>query len=225
MTRVTFSRTSDEPPPPLQERLTIGEGGAWTAWLSTGPAVGHFGGPADPAGPGARILGLAEAAAGVAPPDGGKAAFDATIDRVTVDGRTLATEYRQDVDGPWGELLHECRSFLDAAASFPVAAIGLAIAAPDRARLEHRGSDTIGVNVGGARAEGTVWTESGEYLTRGTARLDGALVEAGPGWSVDVPLEGLDLSRPGNLVVTMELTVFDEEGPVVAQLSAGRGPA
>jgi hypothetical protein len=224
MTRVTFSRTSDEPPPLLRERVEIRDDGAWTAWLSTGPAVGRFGGPADPAAPGARILALAEATAGVAPPDGGKPAFDATIDRVTVDGRTLAIEYRQDVDGPWGELLLECRSFLDAAASHPLAAVALAIAAPDRARLEHRGSETIGVDLGGARAEGTVWTESGEFLTRGTARLDGGLVDAGPGWSVDVPLQGLDANKPGSLVVSMELTVFDDEGPVVAQLSAGRAP-
>jgi hypothetical protein len=227
---VSFSRVSGSPPP-ARALLEVHADGSWTAWRSIGLAVGRFAAEGGAESPGARIIELGEATAGADAPELGDQPLDTTIDRVAVDGRSVAVGYRAEPDGPWGELLAACRELLDKATDHPVAAIGLAIVAPDRLRLEHHGEMPIRVDLSGLRGEGTVWTDAGEYLARGVPRLggderegSGGQVEAGPGWSADIVLEGLDPSTPGNLVVTMTLAVEDNGQRVPVALSAGRAP-
>jgi len=223
VSRVLFTRISGSPPP-AQEVLAIEADGSWTAHLVTGTVVGRFAGPAGDGGPGGRIVDLADRAVASEPPAIGNQPLDATIDRVSVDGRSLVTEYRTDPGGPWGDLLGACRALLFDAVANPVAAIAMVVAAPDRLRLEHRGTEPMSVDMNGAEVEGTVWTESGEYLTRGTARLDAGPVEAGPGWHRDVLLEGLDPAKPGNLVAIIGFAIELGGSYVPVTLSAGRAP-
>ena len=227
MSGVAFSRISGSPPP-ARELLSIRPDGSWSAWRSVGRAAGRFAGPGGPGTQGARIVELAEPAAGAEAPDLGDQPMDTTIDRVEVDGRSVAVGYRAEPDGPWGELLAACRGLLKDAIDHPVAAIALVIVGPDALRLEHRGTEPLRVDLTGLRGEGTVWTDAGEYLTRGLPRVaeggPGGAVEASPGWSADIVLEGLDPSKPGNLVVTMTLAVEDEGERVPVALSAGRAP-
>jgi hypothetical protein len=224
VSRVSFARVSGAPPP-ARELLSIEDDGSWTAWRSTGRAAGRFAGPAGTNGPGARIIALAAAAADS--PDPGpppNAPVDTTMDHVTVDGRSVTIGYRAVPEGPWGQLLEALRGLLKEAIEHPVAAIALAIAGPDVLRLEHRGTEPLNVDLTGASAEGTVWTESGEYLTRGLGRLDAGPIEASPGWTAMVPLEGLEPDKPGNLVATMALAAEDGGELVPVRLSAGRAP-
>jgi len=224
VSRVSFARISGAPPP-AREILEVEADGSWTAERATGRAVGRFAGPADEAGGvGARIVELADAAAENEPPGIGDQRVDATVDRVTVGERSLVAEYRSDPGGPWGELLRSCRALLEEAIDHPVAAIAMNIAGPGVLRLEHRGSEPVRLDLGGARAEGTVWTEAGEFLTRGKGRLDLGPVEAGPGWTQDIVLEGLDPEADGNLVAIVRFAIESGGTLVPAALSAGRAP-
>jgi hypothetical protein len=230
VTGVSFSRISGSPSP-SHESLDVRSDGTWTAWRSTGLAAGRFAGEGGPGSRGARIVELADAAVDADAPELGEQPMDPTIDRVEVDGHSVTVEYREEPDGPWGELLAACRALLDEAVDRPVAAIALAEVAPDRLRLEHRGSEPLRVDASGLRGEATVWSDAGEYLTRGVPRLDPAdpavaegPVEAQPGWAVDIVLEGLDPAKPGNRVLIITLAVEDAGQRMPVALSAGRAP-
>jgi hypothetical protein len=221
MSRVAFARLSDAPPP-MREKLDIDDDGAWQAWRSVGRAIGRFSGSGGVAGAD-RILALATAAESMEPPDPGGKTRDTTFDTLTIGDRSVRLPYRGILDGPWGELLTACRDLLNDALDHPTAAIGITITAPDRVRLEHRGDETLSVEFGAARVDAQVWTAEGVFVASGTGTVDAGHVDAGPGWSIEVPLGGIDPA--GDEPVVFVSFVADDGGvfiPVV--VSAGRAP-
>jgi hypothetical protein len=223
MSRVTFTRLSDAPPP-LRETLDVDADGSWRAWRSVGQAIGRFAGAGDAAAPGHRIVTLAEAATEIDPPGPGDASADTTWDTIEAGGTSLRVPYRATPEGAWGELLAACRGLLDDAITSPKAAIGMTLVAPDRVRLEHRGDEPLPVELGGATVEATVWTADGTFIASGTGRVAADHVDAGPGWTTDVELEGIDPSGGGQPVVFVSFVANDGGVFVPVVLSAGRAP-
>ena len=216
MTRVEFSRLSDRYPP-ARELVTVEEDGSFRGWRSVAPVVGRFGGVVDdPAG--FRLV--AQRAAEAEPPDRGDFPSDATVETFRVGSRTLRLGEHDRPDGPWGELAARVRSLVDAMVDRPVAALGISLPAPSRVRLEHRGSDTLGLELGNAavmvkRMRGGV--PSREY---GYAELGGDAQEIGPGWSLDVELDPPATETGDRYEASAEL-VADDGGvliPVVVYL-------
>ncbi len=223
MSRVTFARLSDAPPP-LREMLDVEADGSWRAWRSVGQAIGRF------AGDGATTLAaLAERAATESPPPTGELPPDASVDRITI---TQAGRRRSHVRsfgstqrpaGAWGELVAACRALLDDAIAHPTAAIGLVVTAPDLVRLEHRGDGPLPIELGSAQVEATVWKD-GAFVVAGSGQIVAGHVDAGPGWSLEVPLTGIDPSASGDAVVFVSFVADDGGVYIPVTLSAGRAP-
>jgi hypothetical protein len=223
MTRITFARLSDAPPP-MREMLEIEDDGSWRAWRSVGQAIGRFAdrGGADAAG--RRIVELAAATEEADPPAASEFHPDATVDTIRVGERSVAVSYRASRTGPWGELLSATRGLLDDAISHPTAAIGLVLVANDRVRLEHRGTDPLPIELGSAQVEATVW-QHGVFVGAGTGRVEAGHVDTGPGWSLDVALDGIDPAANGEAVVFVSFVADDGGVYIPVTLSAGRAPA
>jgi hypothetical protein len=225
MSRVAFARLSDAPPP-LREMLDIDDDGSWRVWRSVGTAIGRFAGSGDAdAGAGRGILELAAAAEQSEPPRGDEFPADATVDSIDLGGRSVSVPYRQSPDGPWGKLFKACRDLLDEALTQPLAAIGLELAGSGRVRLEHRGDESLPVEFGAAQVEATVWTPDGTFVASGTGKIDAGHVDAEPGWSLEVSLEGIDASAKGQPVVFVSFVADDGGVYIPVVLSAGRAPS
>ncbi len=223
MSRVAFARLSDASPP-LREMLDVDENGSWTVWRSVGVAVGRFAGSGEAAsGAGKRIIDLAAAAEGSQEPSSKDVGADATVDSIDIGDRSVAVPYRHSPDGPWGALFAACRIVLDEALDHPKAAIALVVAAPDRVRLEHRGEEPLPIELGSAQVEATVWAD-GVFVAAGTGRIEAGHVDAGPGWSLEVPLEGIDPAAKGEAVTFVSFVANDGGVYIPVVLSAGRAP-
>ncbi len=223
MSRVALARLSDAPPP-LRETLDVDPDGSWRVWRSVGQAIGRFGGSGDAAAAGQRIVMLAEAATDTDPPGPGDASADTTWDTIEVGSTSLRLPYRAAPDGPWGELLAACRGLLDDAIASPKAAIGMTLMAPDRVRLEHRGDEPLPIELGAASVEATAWTADGAFIASGSGRVAADHVDAGPGWAIDVDLDGIDASAGGQPVVFVSFVANDGGVFIPVVLSAGRAP-
>jgi hypothetical protein len=224
MSRVAFARLSDAPPP-VREILDVEDDGSWTVWRSVGLAIGRFAGSGEAAsGAGKRIIALAAAAEADEPPADGNFPPDATVDSIDLGGRSVSVPYRETVGGSWGELLAACRGLLDEALEHPRAAIGLVVAGPDRVRLEHRGEEPLPIELGSAQVEATVWAD-GVFVAAGTGRIKSGRLDAGPGWSLDVQLEGIDPSAKGEAVTFVSFVADDGGVYIPVVLSAGRAPS
>lgn len=225
MSRVAFARLSDAPPP-LREMLDVDDDGSWRAWRSVGLAIGRFAGSGDAAGgAGRRILELAAEAEASEPPRDGGDAPDATVDSIDLGDRSVWVPYRKTPDGPWGKLFQATRDLLDEAVSHPLAAIGMELAGPNRVRLEHRGTEPLSLEFGAAGVEATLWTPDGIFVASGTGKVDAGHVDAGPGWSIEVPLDGIDPAAKGEPVVFVSFVADDAGVYIPVVLSAGRAPS
>lgn len=217
-----FTRASDAPPP-LLETVDVDADGSWRAWRSNGAVVGRFGAPTggERVAAATRAAGLAQVPAGVELPP------DAVVDRLRIggdDGPVAAISSSARPDGPWGDAFDACRSLVDEAAGHPVAALGIVAVRADRVTIEHRGAAPITVEFGGARADATVWAPDGSFVAAGAGMLRAGRVAAAPGWSLDVPLEGIDPSTEGELVVSISFVADDGGVYVPVMLAAGRAP-
>jgi hypothetical protein len=176
----------------------------------------------DPSGLRALVAGVA----GSSPPSAGSLPLDATVDTLAVAGRELEVSANGSVDGEWGALLDACRGLLDDAAASPVAAVALVIAGPGELRLEHRGTESLPIELANLWVEVTRWrgdtpVGSAERSVPGLGR-----VEAGPGWSLAVELEGGPAhGEPGDLLTASAAFVAEDEGVFVPVLVTGRSPA
>lgn len=221
MTLLRFARRSDAPPP-ARELLEVADDGSMTGWLSQGPLVGACRGPV-PDLEGLRAL--VEAAARSPVPTPGDAPLDATIDALDVAGREHAWPEHEVVAGPWGDLLAAARTLLlDALPAMPAAAVGLAFPGPDRLRLEHRGGAPLVLELGAAWAEVTRWRDGVPVGSAETRDLRLGRVEAGPGWSAEVPL-AVPGGEAGDLLTASAWFVADDEGIHVPVVLTGRGIA
>jgi hypothetical protein len=212
MTLVEFKRLADAPPPE-RELLVVEDDGRAVAWRSNGRAVGRFAGPVRNAG---GLRAAAESAMQADPPavDGPRA--DASVEVVTTAGRTARVAARRPVEGPWSALVEACRSELDAITGSPLAAIAGVVLPGGRLRLEHRGTEPLPVELGALAATFKLWREgrlaASASIPAGGAPGNLGSLEAGPGWTLELGPDGLDLAGGGILAV--EATFVADDGGV-----------
>lgn len=220
MTAWSFSRLSDAPPP-LRELLDVADDGTFTMWRSVGEIVGRFAGTVPDAGAAAAVA--ADSAAGD-PPAAPELAPDATVDTVTVAGRSHTTTQHRRPDGPWGDLLALGRELLDALVDQPAAAIAASLPSPTLLRLEHRGDGTLPVLLGGAVVDVRAWSPTDLVAQAYAEPPPAGAVDAGPGWVLEVPLPELPLPAGTTLAVDVSF-VADDGGVLVPMVARATRPA
>jgi hypothetical protein len=220
-----YRRTGGRQPSDF-EVLRVGDDGAFTLWRTIAVAsnpptpIGRFAGSLseDEAGP------LRDAAAGVRghnlqlelPPG-------SAVERIATAGAVGTIPHSAEPDGAWGVLVAQCRGLLTALTDRPQAALALEVA-PDGglARLVHRGQQPLSVDPESLKVHAVLWEgyeQRGDW--RWQASQEPAEVEAGPGWSLDLPFDhGLTTTATAELGVTVEVQVFagEDEGWLVCVL-------
>ena len=208
---VSFARIAFSPPP-LREMLAVRADGTATGWRSNGPVVGRFASRVD------GLEALRAAVAGVAadegpPPGPVELVPDAAWEEVSAGGHTARFAADDEVEGPWGVLVDRCRGLLDEVSGSPSAAIAVLVDGGGHVRLEHRGDGTLPLELGSLQVSLTLWRDGREAAQAGTGTSVGR-VEAGPGWSLDVPDASIDLKGGGKLVAVASF-IADDDGVFV----------
>jgi hypothetical protein len=188
--------------PAVAESVEVAEDGTLTGWRSVSAGgVGWFAGRL-PAAELAEIRALIEAAGATPPqarprPDAAEEVLELTATGpVRIAG--LA-----DGPGDWPRLAAASRRLLDRLTDFPRAAVGVRYTA-GAARLEHRGTDPVRVDLGTVAVAATAWRGYYEPAGDWAGEVTGpGAVEAGPGWAYDLPV-GLEAAGPD---VTVHLAV------------------
>lgn len=189
--------------PALAEGVEVSDGGLISGSTTVGPIVGEFGGRLTDAEVGTlttlvAAVGGAGIQAGARMPGGSSE----TLELPGSDPQSVAG--LADGDDPWSALADAARALLDRMADFPSAAVGLEMAGPDRARLVHRGTDPVLLDLATVSVGATAWRgyyePAGDWagVTTGPER-----VQAVPGWSFDLPI-GLDV--PAGDDITLHVT-------------------
>jgi len=207
MTLVTYSRLADAPPPE-RELLEVEPDGRARVWRSNGTAIGRFGGTA---GDLAGLRAAAEEAAAGEPPTVGELPPGAALEIVAAGARPARRAPPAAVAGSWAQVVDLCRGELDAQVAWPVAAIAGVLGADGGFRLEHRGSETLPIELGALVVEVVLW-RGGAEAARGRMPGEGlGRVEAGPGWSIQLAGPAVDL-RGGGTLVAVASFVADDAG-------------
>lgn len=216
MTLLVFERLAGSPPPE-RELLTLEADGSAVAWLSNGPAVGRFGGPVVDL---VAIRGAAEAVADLDVPGPIQVPPGAAIETIATAGRTARFVARRPVTGPWAPLVEACRSALKAISASPVAAIAGTVLPDGRFRLDHRGTEALPVELASLQVRFTLWRDGAEAGEGSAANAGQGRVHAGPGWSLELAPELLDLTGGGTLVAEATFVADDDGVFVPVRISA-----
>jgi hypothetical protein len=208
-------------PPSANEKVVTVEDGRLAIWRSTDvQAAGSFVGQLSVAESDA-IQALArlcvEAGDLTHPP-----APDAAIDTVMLDGARAEVSHLDRPDGPWGELLDALRPMLERTDQ-PYAAIGLEVSrAGDSAALRHLGESVLRVDLSTLRVEarGQAPTREGAGWWDGESGGPGGAVEAGPGWSYELPFDHGLASGSGVVTARVSLVIYERDHPVDVALVA-----
>lgn len=214
---VSFARIAFSPPP-LREMLAVGAEGSATGWRSNGPIVGRFAGRVD------DIESLQAAIAGLDAKGGPtpgplELVPDAAWEEVQAAGRTARFAADDEVEGPWGALVDRCRALLDEVTESPSAAIVVLVDADGHVRLEHRGDGTLPLELDSLQVALTLWRDNRE-AARAVTGTSAGRVEAGPGWSLDVPDASIDLEGGGTLMAVASF-IAEDDGVVVPMAASG----
>jgi hypothetical protein len=213
---VSFARVAFSPPP-LRELLAVREDGTATGWRSNGPIVGRFASRVDRMGP--LRAAIADLAGGGQPPGPLELVPDAAWEEVKAAGLTARFGTDDAVEGPWGALLEACRDLLDEMTDSPTAAIVILVDPDGHVRLEHRGDGMLPLELDSVQVSLTLWRD-GREASRAAARTSAGRVEAGPGWSLDVPDASIDLDGGGKLVAVASF-IADDDGVFVPVSATG----
>ena len=220
MTLLRLARLSDAPPP-ARELLEVGDDGGFRGWRSQGTVVGAFRGTVAGID---ELRGLVERASSSTPPDAGDLPLDATVDSLGAAGMELRVAASATPEGAWGELLRAARTVLDdEVPRAPWAAIELLVTATAPPRLVHRGEGPIVLELGAGWAEVTRWRDDAPVGSAETRSLGVDRVEAGPGWSADLPL-AIPQGAASDLVTASAWFVAEDEGVLVPVVLTGRAP-
>jgi hypothetical protein len=201
--------------PPNAELLDLTPDGGFDLWRTRAEAfavptpIGRFRGTLD-ADLLNHVAGLTQAVAGVAPPPGGGAPSGSPMERVEVPGTgELEASANAEVPDEWKALAAQARELAVDLTSSPAGAVALVVSAGG-ARLEHRGTEPLTLDLSGAEIRAIVWTDAG--IGPSWSWREGSLpdtVEATDGWTMDLPFEhGLDPAG-GRLVGYVELRLLD----------------
>jgi hypothetical protein len=229
---VRLRRLGGRVPPPDNEHLDVAPDGEFSMWRSTNTGVaGRFAGRLDPE----ELAGLqAEARQASVAGDLEVQPFpDASIETVEVQG--ARAELGRDTDGPWAPLVGRVHRLLDELTAAPLAAIALEVDRDGRrARLVHRGSRPLWLDLSGLSSRAVLWGPNWWLLQdwRSGSGEDGAAeegggatargrVEAGPSWSMELPFgHGFEPGPDRTLQGFAELVLIEREVPVPVGLMA-----
>lgn len=192
---------------PVRDVVWARDGEPASAWRSRGAIVGRFAVPAEAA---ARVRDAIVAARAAAPPVGPSTLpSDRLAEYVTLDDASMAVDAGAQVPGTWGELLAACRAALDEPGE-PIAAVTLVPEPPARVRLEHRGSAPLELGFG-ALSVAIRWAQDGAETGYASARRNGGVVAAAPGWTETLELEPPLIATPaGEGIATASFSIRDE---------------
>jgi hypothetical protein len=188
--------------PAVAESVELGDDGTLTGWRSVSDGgVGWFAGTLPP-GERAGIQALV-AAAGSAPPSAPPPPGSAQeVLELPATGPISIAGIDAD-DGAWSDLAEAARQLLRRLTDFPRAAVTVRHAAPGVARLIHRGSDPLRLDLSAVAVRATGWRDYFEPAGDWSGEVAGpGEIEAGPGWTHDLPFE-----QPPGADVTVHLTV------------------
>jgi hypothetical protein len=229
---VRLRRLGGRVPPPDNEHLDVAPDGEFSMWRSTNTGIaGRFAGRLDPD----ELAALsAEARQASAAGDLEVQPFpDASIETVEVQG--ARAELGGDADGPWAPLVARLHRLLDELTAAPLAAIALEVDQDGRrARLVHRGSQPLRLDLSGLSSRAVLWGPNWWLLQdwRSGTGDDGA---AGPGagasergpvqaalsWSMELPFgHGFEPGPDRTLQGFAELVLIEREVPVPVGLMA-----
>ncbi|HET9347442.1 MAG TPA: hypothetical protein VFO05_17240 [Candidatus Limnocylindrales bacterium] len=220
----TYSRTGGRGLPPEAEFLAIADDGSIDLRRTSGtPAVGRFDGRLG-ASERAHLGALAAAAAAAGSVD---ARMPPDSSLVTMSAGDAAARYGDGAPpaGPWAELGQALAGLLDTGLDEPIAAIELVIADGGRsARLVHRGTEAVAVDLSGLAVRAVLWQGYYELVGEWAAPVApgaDARTTASPGWSVDVPFEhGLELRPARTLHASALFGLGVDDGPIVPVLAS-----
>jgi hypothetical protein len=227
----TYSRTGGRGLPPEAESLAIDDDGSIDLWRTSGtPAVGRFDGrlAADEIARLREVASAAEAARSVEV----QMLPDASLVTVGAGAATARFGDGGPPPGPWGQLSAALADLLDRRLEEPVAAVALVLGADGRAaRLEHRGSQAVAVDLSELVVRAVLWKGyyelAGEWASPSAPGAD-ARMTAEPGWSVDVPFDhGFELGagRTLHASAAFGLALGDEPTtPVLASVAPAIPP-
>lgn len=181
-----FYRNDGSTSPATAESIELADDGAFTGWRTVAPVVGWFAGSVTSD----RMVGLRAAVDAVAttsalPPPG------SSVETLDVPGRDPLVVTGVDAAEPLRELLDEM-------VASPRSAVGL-----DGRRLVHRGSEPLTLDLSTVVVRAVHWR--GYYEPAGDASevIAADRIEAGPGWSLELP----PLPPPPGDDITTHLTV------------------
>ncbi len=221
---VTFSRTGGRGLPPESEFLEIADDGSLAIQRSSGtPRVGRFGGHlAEAELKRIRELAVAADATGsidaIQPPD-------SSLVTVTVGDATARFGDGAPPPGPWSALAEALGSLLDGRLDEPIAAIELVVG--DRghaARLEHRGTEALVVDLSDLTVRAVLWKGyyelEGEWQSEVGRRAEPTRAEHG--WSIGLAFDhGFELGEGRTLHASAAfgLVENDRSQPLLAAVS------
>jgi hypothetical protein len=210
MKNLRFRRTSDHEPAEL-EVLEIEVDGSFAMWRSTGEAVGRFAGDVPEL---STLSDDVERALTDFPPSSDSIPMDASLERLDVDGRQLAVAAHERIEGPWGALLEQCRSLMEALRDQPLAALVIELDDPSVPRIAHRGTEALTLALIQPSATVVVWRdreEVGEF--RGFANVI-ETVNADQGWQLEIPVDGVRSRSGDSVVAQIPLDAYHEGVPL-----------
>jgi len=193
-----FEITNGSRSPALAESVELGDDGTISGWRTVSPAgVGWF----------ARRLPEAELAEVRALAGAVRTAPAPSLARPGASTETLEL----DATGPYSiagsrdGLAVAARQLVQRLTDFPRAAVTVTHPSPEVARLEHRGTEPLRLDLASVAVSAAVWR--GYYEPAGT--WSGVIggpgeIEAGPGWTLDLPLE---VDAPADPGITVHLAV------------------
>ncbi|GIM90379.1 hypothetical protein [Paractinoplanes toevensis] len=188
--------------PAVAESVEVAEDGALTGWRSVSDGgVGWFAGRL-PAAELAEIQALIGAAGAAPPPARPRPEAAEEVLELTATGPVRIAGLT-DGPGDWPRLAAASRRLLDRLTDFPRAAVGVSRTPGGGARLEHRGTDPVRVDLGTVAVTATAWRGYYEPAGDWAGEVTGpGEVEAGPEWTYDLPI-GFEPAGPD---VTVHLT-------------------
>jgi hypothetical protein len=193
-----FHRNDGSTSPATAENVDLADDGRFTGWRSIAPVVGWFAGEL----PTSECEELRTAIAGLddavpdPPPPG------ASVETLELPARDPLVVSGVEGDGPLGRVVDRARRLLDDMVGSPRAAVALEAGSPPR--LVHRGTDPIELDLSTVAMHAHHWRGYYEPAGEATEVLSGQRVEAGPGWTLDLPSLP---AAPSGSDITTHLTV------------------
>jgi hypothetical protein len=213
---LAYHRADGRRVPAEAEAVTVEDDGTATGWRSvSASAVGAFAGRL-PENDVTDARNAVAAVAAMAPP--------AAVPLPGSPAETLDVAPHGPVavagieDGPWWALADRARALLDVQTTLPRAAVGLVVHAPGRARMEHRGTETLELDLSGATVRTTIWRGYYESSDDRTVPVPGGgRVTAGPGWSFELPPDDVAIAAGAGTTwhVTVTFAIVRPDGAAV----------